>query len=104
MNARCDWPVATDTPETLQEATVVENPKWDALVVGSGLGGLSAAAYLAASGRRVLLLERYSALGGSSHVFRRRGAWEFDCGVHYVGDAGPDGIVTAMMRGPGAIW
>ncbi|WP_072738869.1 phytoene desaturase family protein [Rhodococcus triatomae] len=78
---------------------MVGNPKWDALVVGSGLGGLSAAAYLAASGRRVLLLERYSALGGSSHVFRRRGAWEFDCGVHYVGDVGPDGIVTAMMRG-----
>lgn len=74
---------------------------WDAIVVGSGLGGLSAAAYLAAAGQRVLLLERYTTLGGSSHVFARRGQWEFDCGVHYVGDCGPDGIVTAMMRGVG---
>lgn len=75
--------------------------RWDAIVVGGGLGGLSAAAYLAAAGKRVLLCERYSALGGSSHVFRRQGRWEFDCGVHYVGDCGPDGIVTAIMRGLG---
>lgn len=75
--------------------------RWDAIVVGSGLGGLSAAAYLSAAGRRVLLLERYTTLGGSSHVFARRGQWEFDCGVHYVGDCGPDGIVTAMMHGVG---
>lgn len=75
--------------------------QWDAIVVGSGLGGLAAAAYLAAAGRKTLLLERYSTLGGSSHVFARRGKWEFDCGVHYVSHCGPDGIVTAMMRGVG---
>lgn len=75
--------------------------QWDAIVVGSGLGGLSAAAYLAAAGRKTLLLERYTTLGGSSHVFGRRGQWEFDCGVHYVSHCGPDGIVTAMLRGIG---
>ncbi|MBV9321853.1 MAG: NAD(P)/FAD-dependent oxidoreductase, partial [Mycobacterium sp.] len=73
----------------------------DAVVVGAGLGGLSAAAYLAAAGKRVVLCERYTALGGSSHVFRRQGRWEVDCGVHYVGDCGPEGIVTAMMHGLG---
>lgn len=75
--------------------------QWDAIVVGGGLGGLTAAAYLAAAGRKTLLLERYTTLGGSSHVFARRGQWEFDCGVHYVSHCGPDGIVTAMMRGIG---
>lgn len=72
---------------------------FDAVVVGAGLGGLSAAAHLSAAGKRVILLERYSVLGGSSHVFRRRGSWEFDCGVHYVGDCGPGGIVSAMIHG-----
>ncbi|MEH3157363.1 MAG: NAD(P)/FAD-dependent oxidoreductase [Gordonia paraffinivorans] len=75
--------------------------RWDAVVVGAGLGGLSAAAYLAAAGQKVLLLERYSALGGSSHVFRRRGRWEFDCGVHYVGECGPGGLVSQMFSGLG---
>ncbi|MGB3771182.1 MAG: NAD(P)/FAD-dependent oxidoreductase [Rhodococcus sp. (in: high G+C Gram-positive bacteria)] len=74
---------------------------WDSIVIGSGLGGLSAAAYLAAAGQRVLLLERYTTLGGSSHVFGRRSKWEFDCGVHYMSHCGPDGLVTAMMRGIG---
>jgi len=77
------------------------NNQWDAIVIGSGLGGLSTAAYLAAAGRKTLLLERYTTLGGTSHVFSRRGQWEFDCGVHYVSHCGPDGIVTAMMRGIG---
>ncbi|MFF2083208.1 phytoene desaturase family protein [Nocardia sp. NPDC058176] len=75
--------------------------RFDAIVIGSGLGGSSAAAHLAAVGQRVLLLERYSVLGGSSHVFRRQGKWEFDCGVHYVGDCGPGGQVPTLMRGLG---
>ncbi|MFE7720358.1 phytoene desaturase family protein [Nocardia rhizosphaerihabitans] len=74
---------------------------YDAIVIGSGLGGSSAAAHLAAVGRRVLLLERYSVLGGSSHVFRRQGKWEFDCGVHYVGDCGPHGQVPTLLHGLG---
>lgn len=74
---------------------------WDAIVVGSGLGGLSAAAYLAAAGRRTLLLERYDVLGGCSHVFRRKRRWEFDVGVHYIGDCGPGGQVPTLLRGLG---
>lgn len=77
------------------------SPTWDAVVVGAGLGGLSAAAFLAAAGKRVLLLEKYTTLGGSSHVFRRRGRWEFDCGVHYVGECGTDGMVSKLIRGLG---
>jgi all-trans-retinol 13,14-reductase len=76
-------------------------PRYDVAVVGSGLGGLSAAAYLAAAGQRVGLLERYSVLGGSSHVYRRQGRWEFDCGVHYIGDCGPGGAVPTLLHGLG---
>jgi len=75
--------------------------RYDAIVIGSGLGGCSAAAYLAAAGQRVLLVERYSVLGGSSHVFRRQGKWEFDCGVHFIGDCGPGGQVPTLLHGLG---
>lgn len=73
----------------------------DVVVIGSGLGGLSAAAYAAAAGKRVMLLERYSTLGGSSHVYRRFGKYEFDCGVHYIGDCGPEGNVPTLLRSLG---
>ncbi|MFE4534666.1 phytoene desaturase family protein [Streptomyces scopuliridis] len=74
---------------------------WDAIVVGSGMGGLTCAAYLAVTGHRVLVLEQAGVLGGNSHVFRRRSAYEFDAGVHYIGDCGPDGVLPSILRGLG---
>ncbi|HUB34841.1 MAG TPA: NAD(P)/FAD-dependent oxidoreductase [Bryobacteraceae bacterium] len=59
--------------------------RWDAIVVGSGIGGLAAAALLARyGGKRVLVLERHYAVGGYTHTFHRPG-YEWDVGVHYVG-------------------
>src|SRR5216117_519141 len=74
---------------------------WDAIVIGSGLGGLTAAAYLTAAGKRTLLLEQYDVVGGCSHVFRRKREWEFEVGVHYLGDCGPEGQIPTMLRGLG---
>jgi phytoene dehydrogenase-like protein len=45
----------------------------DLIVVGSGLGGLCAAAIAARQGLEVLVLEAHSAPGGAAHGFRRRG-------------------------------
>ncbi|MBX3158148.1 MAG: NAD(P)/FAD-dependent oxidoreductase [Deltaproteobacteria bacterium] len=60
--------------------------RWDAIVIGSGLGGLTAANLLARHGeRRVLVLERHYTAGGFTHTFHRPG-YEWDVGVHYVGD------------------
>jgi len=59
---------------------------FDAIVVGSGIGGLTAAAILAReAGKRVLVLERHYTAGGFTHVFHRPG-FEWDVGVHYIGD------------------
>ncbi len=58
----------------------------DAVVIGSGMGGLAAAALLARlHGRRVLVLERHWRAGGFTHTFSRPGGWRWDVGVHYVG-------------------
>jgi all-trans-retinol 13,14-reductase len=60
--------------------------EYDAIVIGSGMGGLSVAAMLAKhAGARVLVLERHYTAGGFTHVFTRPGGYEWDVGVHYVG-------------------
>jgi all-trans-retinol 13,14-reductase len=70
---------------------------WDAVVVGSGLGGLATAALLARhAGKRVLVLERHYTAGGFTHVFRRPG-YEWDVGVHYVGDVTGDRAFTRRL-------
>lgn len=75
---------------------------YDVIVIGSGLGGLTAAACLAALGRRTLVLEQHYVAGGNAHVFRRQKKFEFDVGVHYIGDCGPDGMIPAIFRAIGA--
>ncbi len=62
---------------------------WDAIVIGSGIGGLAAAAALAKSDRRVLVLEQHRLAGGLTQTFKRHG-WTFSPGVHYIGGVGPD--------------
>jgi len=74
---------------------------WDAIVVGAGQGGLTCAAYLAVGGLKVLVLEQYKIAGGCTQVFRRRGTYEFDVGTHYLGDAGPGGLVSSVYEGLG---
>ncbi len=78
--------------------------QFDAIVIGSGLGGLVTAAYLCAAGRRTLVLEAHYVAGGNSQVFRRSHhgkEYEFDVGIHYIGECGRDGIITAALNGLG---
>jgi all-trans-retinol 13,14-reductase len=59
--------------------------EWDAIVIGSGIGGLTAAALLSLhGGKRVLVLERHYVAGGFTHSFHRPG-YEWDVGLHYIG-------------------
>ncbi|MFL5264935.1 MAG: phytoene desaturase family protein [Anaeromyxobacteraceae bacterium] len=77
--------------------------RFDAIVIGSGMGGLTAASLLARlRGQRVLVLERHWRLGGFTHAFRR-GDFSWDVGLHYVGQmaagAPPRGLMDLVTGG-----
>ena len=62
-------------------------PDYDAIVIGSGMGGLTTAALLSDLGRKVCVLEQHYTAGGYTHSYERNG-YEWDVGVHYIGEVG----------------
>lgn len=62
-------------------------PQYDAIVIGSGMGGLTTAALLSELGWKVCVLEQHYTAGGYTHSYERHG-YEWDVGVHYIGDVG----------------
>ncbi len=71
--------------------------RFDAIVIGSGMSGLTTAAILARhAGKRVLVLERHYTAGGFTHSFTRPG-YEWDVGVHYIGQVGERGALRSVF-------
>jgi len=68
----------------------VTKEKYDAIIIGSGIGGLTTASILAKFGKKVLVLERHYVPGGFSHTFKRKDGFEWDVGVHYIGKVDSD--------------
>lgn len=69
---------------------------YDALVIGSGIGGLTTAALLSGLGWKIAVLEQHYTAGGATHSYDRAG-YEWDVGVHYIGDMGARTTVRRMM-------
>lgn len=72
------------------------NGPYDALVIGSGPGGLTSAALLSAMGWKVAVFEQHYTAGGYTHSYERNG-YEWDVGVHYIGDMGAPTMARKFM-------
>src|SRR5512133_157974 len=67
---------------------------FDAIAIGSGLGGLTAAALFARAGHRVLVLERNENFGGAATVYHH-GALAIEASLHEI-----DGLDASDPKGP----
>ncbi len=90
-------PVQDDETPLTRPAGEPAADRYDAVVVGSGFGGLSAAGLLARAGLSVLLCERADGLGGYGHTISR-GGYTFDPAVRITYSGGPDGLFAAVLR------
>jgi all-trans-retinol 13,14-reductase len=71
--------------------------EYNAIVIGSGMGGLAFASIMARLREwRVLVLERHFKIGGFTHTFTRPGGWSWDVGLHYVGEMG-EGMIGRRL-------
>ncbi len=73
---------------------------FDAIVIGSGIGGLVTASQLSTKGAKVLVLEKYIIPGGSGGSFKRKG-YTFDVGASMIfgfGDKGYTNLLTRALK------
>ena len=71
--------------------------KADAIVIGSGISGLTAAAILAKKNRKVVVVESHRNPGGALKRFSRKGV-SFDIGFHYTGCLGKDEVLSCLWE------
>ena len=76
--------------------------KFDIVIIGAGLGGLSSAAYLAKAGKKVLVLEHHAVPGGYAHEFRR-GKYRFEVALHALDGAAPGGWAYPVLKDLGVL-
>ena len=70
--------------------------KYDIIVIGAGIGGLSAAGLTAKEGKSVLVVDQRPAPGGVCHSFERDG-YTFDVGPHLLSVRAPVSPVRARV-------
>jgi len=80
----------------LQQNTKNISDCYDAIVIGTGVGGLTCATYLAKAGLKVLMLEKHYVPGGYCGSFWKKGYY-FDAGAHYLGSCRREGQIGRLL-------
>jgi all-trans-retinol 13,14-reductase len=90
-----DW---SNLPKGLQ---ILNNEnEYDAIIIGSGLGGLSCAAAFARQNFKVLVIEKHDKAGGYATTFKRPGGFVFDASLHSTTVGERDGIYNLIYGFP----
>ena len=71
--------------------------KYDVIIIGGGLGGLTAGAKLSREGKKVLLIEQHSQPGGCATTFCR-GDFTLEVGLHEMDGPGPRDMKTRIFN------
>jgi all-trans-retinol 13,14-reductase len=71
--------------------------KYDVIIIGGGLGGLTAGAKLSREGKKVLLIEQHDRPGGCATTFKR-GDFIFEVGLHEMYGPAPGDIQTKIFN------
>jgi all-trans-retinol 13,14-reductase len=71
--------------------------KYDIIIIGAGLGGLTAGAKLAKEGRKVLVIEQHSKPGGCATTFKR-GDYTLEVGLHEMDSPSPGDMKTRIFN------
>lgn len=70
--------------------------KYDAIIIGAGIGGLVTASYLTKYGYKVLILEKEHSVGGCCTSFNIQN-FKFDACVHSIGSLSKGGYVNNIL-------
>ncbi len=80
----------------------LEDMNYDVIVIGGGLGGLTAGAKLAKEGKRVLLLEQHDRPGGCATTFKRKD-FTMEVGLHEMDGLHAGDMKTRIFRDLGVM-
>lgn len=71
--------------------------KYDVIIIGAGLGGLTAGAKLAKEGKKVFIIEQHSVPGGCATTFKR-GDFTLEVGLHEMDGPSPRDMKTRIFN------